>query len=80
MAKFYTDQKPLSFNLTYDVPFKFMFAQQGETESLLARFLNYVLALKGEQEIIKLEYQNVEIPPISMEGRRLILDLKVTDH
>ena len=80
MAKFYTDRKPLSFNLTYDVPFKFMFAQQGETESLLARFLNYILALKGEQEIIKLEYQNVEIPSISMEGRRLILDLKVTDQ
>jgi len=57
-----------------------MFAQQGKTESLLARFLNYVLALKGEQEIINLEYQNVEIPPISMEGRRLILDLKVTDQ
>ena len=30
MAQFYTDDGHLTFNLTYDVPFKFMFAQQGQ--------------------------------------------------
>ncbi len=78
-----TQQLPkgeLRFNLTYDIPFKFMFAQKGETEDLLARFLNYILELKGEQKIIKLTYNNIEIPENHARGRRLILDLKVTDQ
>ena len=80
MDRLYTSKGDLSFNLTYDIPFKFMFAKQGKTEGLLARFLNHVLELKGEQKIIDLIYNNIEIPESHARGRRLILDLKVTDQ
>ena len=75
-----TSKGKLSFNLTYDIPFKFMFAQQGETESLPGSILNYVLELKGEHQIVELIYNNIEIPENHVRGRRLILDLKVTDQ
>ena len=80
MTPFFNETSELKINLTYDVPFKFMFAQQGETENLLAEFLNHVLALNNERRIIELHYQSIEVPPPFIEGRRLILDLKVTDQ
>ena len=80
MDHFYSEKGELRFNLTYDIPFKFMFAQKGETEDLLARFLNYVLDLKGADRIIELVYNNIELPESHIGGRRLVLDLKVTDQ
>ena len=39
--------RELVIQLTYDVPFKFVFAQQGASEELLANFINEVLELCG---------------------------------
>ena len=70
----------LVIQLTYDVPFKFVFAQQGASEELLANFINEVLELSGERRIVELTYLNVEVPPNALAGRRLVLDLRVTDQ
>ena len=70
----------LVVNLTYDVPFQYLFAQEGVSEDLLAAFLNDLLDLKDEKRITQLEYRNVEVPPVISAGRRLILDLRVTDQ
>ena len=73
-------QTPLIITPTHDLPFKYVFAQPGETEELLAAFLNHLLILEGERRIVELEYRNVELTPYQPHGRRLILDLRVTDQ
>ena len=72
--------RELVIQLTYDVPFKFVFAQQDASEELLANFINEVLELSGERRIVELTYLNVEVPPNALAGRRLVLDLRVTDQ
>ena len=67
-------------HLTYDVPFKFVFAQPNASEELLANFINEILELSGDQRIAELTYLNVEVPPSALAGRRLGLDLRVTDQ
>jgi hypothetical protein len=65
---------------THDLPFKYVFAQAGETEELLAAFLNQLLLLRGEREIKELTYRNVENTPSDPRGRKLILDVRVVDQ
>ena len=54
--------RPLKISPTHDLPFKYIFAQVGETEELLAAFLNHLLLLQGERQIKELTYQNVGEP------------------
>jgi hypothetical protein len=72
--------QPYRISPTHDTPFKFLFAQQNESEELLAGLLNYTLKLKGDRRIVKLDYQNVEMSPMRPKGRKLIVDLLVTDQ
>ena len=65
---------------THDTPFKFLFAHPQESEELLANLLNYTLKLKGDRAIVSLTYNNVEYSPERPQGRKLILDLLVTDQ
>ena len=71
---------PFKISPTHDTPFKFLFAQPNESEELLIGLLNYTLKLKGERRIVSLTYQNVELSPLRHAGRKLILDLLVTDQ
>jgi len=69
---------PYTISPTHDTPFKYMFAQEGESEELLAVFLNHLLTLQDELKIQSLTYHNVEVTSTRSDGRRLILDLRVT--
>ena len=71
---------PYTISPTHDTPFKYMFAQEGESEELLAVFLNHLLTLQDELKIQSLTYHNVEVISLHPSGRRLILDLRVTDQ
>ena len=74
------DLKPLTVEVTYDTPFKYIFAVPNETEEILTQLLNDLLCLEGPKKIIELSYENVELISDDREGRCLILDLKVKDQ
>ena len=65
---------------THDTPFKFLFGQEGESEPLLMSLLNELLDLQGEERIIELKYTHTEVTPSVLDGRRFLLDLRVTDQ
>ena len=67
---------PYTISPTHDTPFKYMFAQEGESEELLAVFLNHLLTLQDELKIQSLPYHNVEVTSTRSGGCRLILDLR----
>ena len=49
------DLKPLTIEVTYDTPFKYIFAVPNETEEILTQLLNDLLCLEGPKKIIELK-------------------------
>jgi len=60
-----------------DVLFKKIF---GENKELLISFLNSLLPLKEDQEIISIEYLSPEQVPDTMLGKNSVVDVKCTDN
>ena len=60
-----------------DVLFKKIF---GENKELLISFLNSLLPLQEEQEVISIEYLSPEQVPDTMLGKNSVVDVKCTDN
>ena len=60
-----------------DVLFKKIF---GENKELLISFLNSLLPIKDDQEIVAIEYLSPEQVPGTILGKNSIVDVKCTDN